>query len=300
VAIERIAGVLLQARVPWPASVARSLGSARRLLHSEVPDVIILDPDIATAEEATAFIRETASDHPQILWVLHTYSRWWRRHGNRLLNEDGVGSIPPLRRLNKGATYIRAGERVVGVLAQCEGDVAVRRLGKLAAGFSGDASQAHDKIIALYSFVESHLTAMLARLGENISDEARRSAFVSIRFDRAGRDRFENIVRRVLEDSGYRPVIMYERPKRNTESLPSAVLSSIAQASLFVADLTDASPDVFVEVGAAWISGVPTVLLASTETPLAALPVLVRTQHINTYEGYGDLRDKLLNAIDQV
>ena len=299
VAIDRVAGVLLQARTPWPAAVARSIPGAKRSLHREVPDVIVFDPDIATVDEAVAFVREVSSAHPEVVWVLHTYDRWWRRHGRRLLADDGHPSISGLRRLNKGATYMRGGERLAGVLAQCESDVILRRLVKLREGGVREASAADGTIAGLHQFIAVNLTPMLARLGGDISDEERKPAFVSTRFDRAGRDRFENVVRRVLEDSGFRPIIMYERPKHNTESLPSAVLTSIAQAALFVADLTDATPDVFVEVGAAWMVGAPMALLASAKTDLATLPVLVRTQHINTYDGYADLRDKLLNAIEQ-
>lgn len=296
-AVDRIAGLLLAVRAPWPAIVCRSVADARRAVLLDVPDIIILDPEVGNVDEMTSFVRETNTAHPDIQWIINTHERWWRRYGHRFIAGTPGGFIHSCRRLNKGVTYFRAQEQVAAVLGQCENELALRMLvrSEVASGVADDRARA-DSVLG---FLSTHLTPLLATLGSTGNEGERRPAFVSTQFNREGRERFDIVLRPLLEELGYWPVIMFAQSKYNTQSMPASVFYQIERAKLYVADLTGPSPDVLVEVGAAWIAGIPMVLVVSSTTPLTALPVVVRTQQINVYDSYPDLREKLRTAIDQ-
>ena len=68
------------------------------------------------------------------------------------------------------------------------------------------------------------------------------------------------------------------------------VKSRIRSASLVIADLTDANPNVYLEIGYAWGSGIPTVLVVHSGDPLK---FDVRGQRCLVYKKIKDLEDLL-------
>lgn len=76
-----------------------------------------------------------------------------------------------------------------------------------------------------------------------------------------------------------------------TGDVMSWVRERIKTASLVVADITGANPNVYLEVGFAWGCGVPTVLLASDATELK---FDIRGQRCLTYSRIKDLEEKLV------
>lgn len=72
------------------------------------------------------------------------------------------------------------------------------------------------------------------------------------------------------------------------------VKSRIRSASLVIADLTDANPNVYLEIGYAWGSGIPTVLVVKSSDHLK---FDVRGQRCLVYKKIKDLEDLLTNEL---
>jgi hypothetical protein len=69
----------------------------------------------------------------------------------------------------------------------------------------------------------------------------------------------------------------------------------IASAEVVVADLSGANPNVYLEIGYAWASGVPTILLCDRDT----VPAFdVRGHRHLRYESIRDLERKLARELD--
>jgi hypothetical protein len=75
------------------------------------------------------------------------------------------------------------------------------------------------------------------------------------------------------------------------------VKSRIRSASLVVADLTEANPNVYLEVGYAWGVGIPTVLVAQSEEHLK---IDVRGQRCLIYKKIKELEDKLTSQLSEL
>src|SRR5207237_10344126 len=88
----------------------------------------VLDPEISTPDESIAFLREFGAARPDLLWIINTHDRWWRRNRQRVIGDSRPELVRQLRCLNKGFTYARARERLAALLAQCEIDIASRLL----------------------------------------------------------------------------------------------------------------------------------------------------------------------------
>jgi hypothetical protein len=73
------------------------------------------------------------------------------------------------------------------------------------------------------------------------------------------------------------------------------VRTRISGANLVVADLTNANPNVYLEVGYAWGKGVPTVLLVKSSTDLK---FDVRGQRCIVYSSIKELEQKLSNELN--
>jgi hypothetical protein len=71
----------------------------------------------------------------------------------------------------------------------------------------------------------------------------------------------------------------------------------INAAGIVVADLTDANPNVYLEVGFAWGRDIPTVLVCHHTTPLT---FDVRSQRCLIYSSIRDLEKKLTNEINNL
>ena len=72
------------------------------------------------------------------------------------------------------------------------------------------------------------------------------------------------------------------------------VKTRISGASLVIADMTDANPNVYLEVGFAWGKGIPTVLLSKSSVDLK---FDVRGQRCIIYSSIKDLEQKLTNEL---
>jgi nucleoside 2-deoxyribosyltransferase len=75
------------------------------------------------------------------------------------------------------------------------------------------------------------------------------------------------------------------------------VRERIRSASLVIADLTGSNPNVYLEVGYAWGSGVPTVLLVNDTDDLK---FDVRGQRCIVYKRIKDIEEKLRKEIKEL
>lgn len=104
-------------------------------------------------------------------------------------------------------------------------------------------------------------------------------------------DRFHYGIQRAVNASG----LLCERADLATFTgdVLVWVKQRISSASLVVADLSSANPNVYLEVGFAWGRGIPTVLVADQATDLM---FDVRTQRCLIYGGSIKRLEKLLTA----
>ena len=93
---------------------------------------------------------------------------------------------------------------------------------------------------------------------------ARPHAFVAMPFGEAFDDVFHYAIARPVENAG----LLCERMDRSvyTGDVVETMKQRIRSARLVVADLSDSNPNVYFEIGFAWASGVPTVLLCNSDT----------------------------------
>lgn len=112
--------------------------------------------------------------------------------------------------------------------------------------------------------------------------------FVAMPFAEEMEDVFEFGIMAPVQERGY----LCERADLATfvGDINQWVKERIATADLVVADLTGANPNVYLEVGYAWGTGRPTVLLAEKGTELK---FDVRTQRCLIYKNIKDLKAKL-------
>jgi hypothetical protein len=96
--------------------------------------------------------------------------------------------------------------------------------------------------------------------------EDRDHAFVAMPFSQVFEDTFHYAIEPAVHSSG----LLCERIDREvfTGSIPDRIKAKIRSATLVVAELTDANPNVYLEVGFAWGAGIPTVLLCHDASDL--------------------------------
>jgi hypothetical protein len=131
-----------------------------------------------------------------------------------------------------------------------------------------------------------------------LADDLRRSAeaaaavrdhaFVAMPFLDGFEDRFHYAIEPAVHNSG----LLCERIDQQafTGSIPDRIKSRIQSATLVVADLSEANPNVYLEVGFAWGKGVPTVLLCHDDSELK---FDVRSERCIMYASIRDLEDRL-------
>lgn len=97
-----------------------------------------------------------------------------------------------------------------------------------------------------------------------IDSDARPHAFVAMPFD----DAFTDLFRYGIVASVERVGLLCERMDRSvfTGDVVEHMQRRIRSASVVVADLSGANPNVYLEIGFAWACGVPTVLLCNDDT----------------------------------
>jgi hypothetical protein len=117
--------------------------------------------------------------------------------------------------------------------------------------------------------------------------------FVAMPFNDDTEDVFEFGIKSAVNECGY----LCERADLTAfvGDVNQWVKERIAAADLVIADLSDANPNVYLEVGYAWGTGRPTVLVAEKETKLL---FDVRTQRCLLYRNIKDLKTRLTNELE--
>jgi hypothetical protein len=121
---------------------------------------------------------------------------------------------------------------------------------------------------------------------------SRPHALVAMPFDEAFEDHFFFGISQPIREAG----LLCERADR--EAFVGDILQwlkdRIRTAAFVVADLTDANPNVYLEVGYAWGCDKPTILVCQKQSPLL---FDVRGQKVNRYGSIKELHDVLRNSI---
>jgi hypothetical protein len=117
---------------------------------------------------------------------------------------------------------------------------------------------------------------------------SRHHAFIAMPFQSSFADRFHYGIARPLRNLG---LICERMDELNfTGDVVAMMRRRIAEASIVVADISSANPNVYLEIGYAWASGRPTVLLCDSESqPLFD----VRGHRFLQYDSIRDLEEKL-------
>jgi hypothetical protein len=129
-------------------------------------------------------------------------------------------------------------------------------------------------------------TGRLSQAG--INSEEKPLIFVAMPFDKKMHDIFHYGIRNAVNQAGY----LCERADEVvfTGDILELIKRRIGKASLVIADLTTANPNVYLEVGYAWGVGIPTVLIAQDP---AELKFDVKGQKCIIYSGIRELEEKL-------
>jgi hypothetical protein len=134
------------------------------------------------------------------------------------------------------------------------------------------------------------------RLREVASEGAEKPhAVVAMPFDKSFEDRFHYGMSKPIRKSG----LLCERIDQRafTGDVMERLKERIRTARLVVADLTGSNANVFLEVGFAWGSDVPTVLVCQNESDLA---FDVQGQRCLIYDSIKELEDKLLAELEEL
>jgi len=127
------------------------------------------------------------------------------------------------------------------------------------------------------------------RLNEaGLTSEDKPLIFVAMPFDKKMDDIFHYGIRNAVNTAGY----LCERADDAifTGDILELIKQRIGKASLVIADLTSANPNVYLEVGYAWGLGIPTVLLGQD---VSELKFDVKGQKCIIYSGIKELEEKL-------
>ena len=127
------------------------------------------------------------------------------------------------------------------------------------------------------------------RLSEaGITSEDKPLIFVAMPFDKKMDDIFHYGIRNAVNSAGF----LCERVDQVsfTGDILDVIKRRIREASLLIADLTAANPNVYLEVGYAWGVGIPTVLIAQDAQELK---FDVKGQKCIIYSGIRELEEKL-------
>ena len=133
-------------------------------------------------------------------------------------------------------------------------------------------------------------TDRLSRAG--INSEEKPLIFVAMPFDKKLDDVFHYGIRNAVNRAGY----LCERADEVlfTGDILDLIKRRIRNASLVIADLTTANPNVYLEVGYAWGLGIPTVLIAQDPQELK---FDVKGQKCIIYSGIRELEEKLSHEL---
>lgn len=126
------------------------------------------------------------------------------------------------------------------------------------------------------------------------ADEHTPSVFVAMPFAEQYDDQFYLAIRPAVEAVDHLCIRLDQDESRFTGDIVDEIKTRIQQASLVIALLDDANPNVYLEVGYAWGVEVPTVLVAHQDQ---ALPFDVRSQRCLLYDRIYRLKDTLTDEL---
>lgn len=125
--------------------------------------------------------------------------------------------------------------------------------------------------------------------------QARDHAFVAMPFA----EEFEDVFYYGIEASLHKCGLLCERIDKTafTGNVHERMQEKIRTASFVVADLTDANPNVYLEVGFAWAAGIPTILIRRSDSELK---FDVQSDKCLSYRNIKDLEQKLTDELKQL
>lgn len=128
-----------------------------------------------------------------------------------------------------------------------------------------------------------------------VASEEQDHAFVAMPFA----EEFEDVFYYGIEASLHKQGLLCERIDKVafTGNVHERMKEKIRTATLVVADLTDANPNVYLEVGFAWAAEVPTVLIRRADS---ALKFDVQSDRCLSYRNIKDLEVKLTKELEQL
>ena len=120
-------------------------------------------------------------------------------------------------------------------------------------------------------------------------------AFVAMAFDPRHDDLFILGIRAALEANEFQCIRMDQ--ENYTGCVLDRIKDEISNANVVVAEITDANPNVFLEIGYAWGASCPTLLLAKKDAPL---PFDVRGQKVLLYDSIHGLKAILSSELAEL
>ena len=110
---------------------------------------------------------------------------------------------------------------------------------------------------------------------------------------------FEDVFHYGVESAVHRSGLLCERIDKTvfTGNVLDRIKEKIRTATLIVADLTDANPNVYLEVGFAWAADVPTVLIRHCDSDLK---FDVQGENCLSYETITELEERLAGELTQL
>jgi hypothetical protein len=278
VALEK-SGTRIELPPPWKCRFAESPSAikASRLLFVGVPPLyeFAYKEIRAFAKQALKSLAEQAPDTKSVLLTIHganfgldeveAFSSEIAGLVDAIGDGDCPGSLEKITIMERGE---KRAERLKSVLPKLLPDLRIHRTALPGEPHKPNSSE------------------RLQQAGEGSARKAR--VFVAMPFQEEMDDVYHYGIQNAVNAAG----LLCERADLSpfTGDVMEWVKSRIRSASLVVADLTDANPNVYLELGYAWGTGTPTVLLAKSTDHLK---FDVRGQRCLVYRKIRELEDKL-------
>ena len=190
---------------------------------------------------------------------------------------------------------------LLATLAKCNFDFQTRLLKDLTENLLSEEAgavpreQLRKMIDKVNKSVLAHLVRALAL--PNRKSEQEKTAFVAMSFDTVQKKRYESIIEPLLRAEGFIPIMyLNEYPEG---PIPSDVFSTISTCSLFIGDITNLSPNVLIEVGAAVMANMPRILIAKkARLKIEEVPFMIDRRRIEFYTSDPNLSALLKAALE--
>lgn len=131
-----------------------------------------------------------------------------------------------------------------------------------------------------------------ATFGPICIDDRRPNAFVAMQFSEPYNEVYRDAIKPLIEEIGYDPIRVDEIS--NPGIILNDIWSQLAESSVVIAEVTEANPNVYYEIGVAHALRKPTILLAQKGTKL---PFDLGPHRCIFYENSIGGRQRLLNAL---